>query len=407
MLDIISKYVFYYPLIMSISWIVGGIIFYNRIEKKEPMALIDTPLVSILVPCYNEAETIEYTLEKLDKLNYPNYEIIAINDGSKDDTENILMRLNEKYVKLRVIQLNTNAGKANALHLGLVASRGEYLLGVDADSYIDTEALRYMIPHFITPKYGERVGAVTGNPRVRNRTTLLAKIQLAEFSSVIGLIKRSQRLLGKVMTVSGVVVLFRKKALVDCGLWDRDMITEDIGVTWKLQKRFWDVRYEPRAICWMLVPETLKGLWQQRVRWAQGGLEVMLRHYDVFSSWNYRRIYPIYFDQVLSVLWAVAWFTVTVLRIIYVYRGEQSFFEYSWQGQYLALLCLVQFAVAMKLDNKHDEKLLRYYIWAVWYPVFYWYFNALVILRAIPKALKNRNRNGKFATWESPDRGVS
>jgi len=387
------------------SWIIGGIIFYNRIETKKPMPLIDKPLVSVLVPCFNEEDTIAHTIEKLNQLNYPNYEIIAINDGSEDNTENILKDLNKQYEKLRIIQLNTNAGKANALHLGLVASRGEYLLGVDADSYLDPDALSYMIPHFITPKYGERVGAVTGNPRVRNRTSLLARIQLAEFSSVIGLIKRSQRLLGKIMTVSGVVVLFRKKALVDCGLWDRDMITEDIGVTWKLQKTFWDVRYEPRAICWMLVPETLKGLWQQRVRWAQGGLEVLLRHRDIFTSWKYRRMYPVYLDQVLSVLWAVAWFILIALRLFYVIKGEQSFFEYSWQGQYLAFLCLIQFAVAMKLDNKHDEKLLRYYIWAVWYPIFYWYFNVLVVLRAIPRALKSRNK--EFATWESPDRGVA
>jgi poly-beta-1,6-N-acetyl-D-glucosamine synthase len=212
----ISLFVFWYPLVMSTVWIIGGILFYQRREKKPRLPLTETPLVSILIPCYNEEATIENTLEQLDKLNYTNYEIIAINDGSKDRTSEMLESLSKKYEKLRVIDLKTNAGKANALYLGLIASKGEFLLGLDADAYIDSNALSYMVPHFTTPHYGERVGAVTGNPRVRNRSSLLARIQLCEFSSIISLIKRTQRLLGKVMTVSGVVVLFRKRALLDC-----------------------------------------------------------------------------------------------------------------------------------------------------------------------------------------------
>lgn len=400
-----SFYVFWYPLVMSTFWIIGGILFYYRRERKPPLPLTETPMVSILIPCYNEEDTIENTIDHINNLNYPQYEIVAINDGSKDKTEILLDNLAKKYEKLRVIQLKTNAGKANALYLGLLASKGEFLVGLDADAYLDPDALRYMIPHFITPHYGERVGAVTGNPRVRNRSSLLARIQLCEFSSIISLIKRTQRLLGKVMTVSGVVVVFRKSALLDCGLWDRDLITEDIGITWKLQKRFWDIRYEPRAICWMLVPETLVGLWKQRVRWAQGGLEVIMRHWNIFLNWKYRRLIPIYIEQIFSIFWAISWIVLLVISIVQFVIGRQQIFSMFWQGQYLSLLCLIQFVVAMTLDKKYDEKLLKYYLWAIWYPTFYWYFNAIVILRAIPKALF-RDKNKKFATWNSPDRGI-
>ncbi len=401
----ISLYVFWYPLVMSTFWIIGGILFYYRRERKPELPLTETPMVSILIPCYNEEDTIEDTIEHINNLNYPKYEIIAINDGSKDRTEILLDTLAKKYEKLRVIQLKTNAGKANALYLGLLASKGEFLVGLDADAYLDPDALRYMIPHFITPHYGERVGAVTGNPRVRNRSSLLARIQLCEFSSIISLIKRTQRLLGKVMTVSGVVVVFRKSALLDCGLWDRDLITEDIGITWKLQKRFWDIRYEPRAICWMLVPETLVGLWKQRVRWAQGGLEVIIRHWNIFLNWKYRRLIPVYIEQIFSIFWAILWIVLLVISIIEFVIGRQQIFLLFWQGQYLSVLCLIQFIVAMILDKKYDEKLLKYYLWAIWYPTFYWYFNAIVILRAIPKALF-RDKKKKFATWNSPDRGI-
>lgn len=400
-----SLYVFWYPLVMSTFWIIGGILFYYRRERKPALPLTETPMVSILIPCYNEEDTIEDTIEHINNLNYPQYEIIAINDGSKDRTEILLDTLAKKYEKLRVIQLKTNAGKANALYLGLLASKGEFLVGLDADAYLDPHALRYMIPHFITPNYGERVGAVTGNPRVRNRSSLLARIQLCEFSSIISLIKRTQRLLGKVMTVSGVVVVFRKSALLDCGLWDRDLITEDIGITWKLQKRFWDIRYEPRAICWMLVPETLVGLWKQRVRWAQGGLEVIIRHWNIFLNWKYRRLIPVYIEQIFSIFWAISWIVLLVISIVQFIISKQQIFTLFWQGQYLSILCLIQFIVAMTLDKKYDEKLLKYYLWAIWYPTFYWYFNAIVILRAIPKALF-KDKNKKFATWNSPDRGI-
>lgn len=400
-----SLYVFWYPLVMSTFWIIGGILFYYRRERKPALPLTETPMVSILIPCYNEEDTIEDTIEHINNLNYPQYEIIAINDGSKDRTEILLDTLAKKYEKLRVIQLKTNAGKANALYLGLLASKGEFLVGLDADAYLDPDALRYMIPHFITPNYGERVGAVTGNPRVRNRSSLLARIQLCEFSSIISLIKRTQRLLGKVMTVSGVVVVFRKSALLDCGLWDRDLITEDIGITWKLQKRFWDIRYEPRAICWMLVPETLVGLWKQGVRWAQGGLEVIIRHWNIFLNWKYRRLIPVYIEQIFSIFWAISWIVLFVISIVQFFFSKQQIFRLFWQGQYLSILCLIQFIVAMTLDKKYDEKLLKYYLWAIWYPTFYWYFNAIVILRAIPKALF-KDKNKKFATWNSPDRGI-
>ncbi|MDO7785972.1 poly-beta-1,6-N-acetyl-D-glucosamine synthase [Desulforamulus aquiferis] len=405
MLNILYHYVFWYPLVMSTMWIIGGLLYYMRRERQASPPLIETPLVSILIPCYNEEATIEETIKHLDNLNYPSYEVIVINDGSKDGTVNVLKKIEEEYQWLRIINLHQNSGKANALYLGLIASKGEIIVGIDADALLDVDALSYMVPHFTTPRFGERVGAVTGNPRVRNRSSLLSKVQLCEFSSIIGLIKRSQRILGKVMTVSGVIVAFRKSALLDCELWDRDVITEDIGVTWKLQKRFWDVRFEPRAICWMLVPETLIGFWKQRVRWAQGGIEVLLRHGNIFLDWRQKRLIPIYLEQLASICWSISWIVVTITFILKMITTKTFIYPVFWSGSYLALLCLVQFVIAMIIDRAYDKGLLKYYVWAIWYPIFYWYINALVVIRAIPKALAS-NRRRQFAVWDSPDRGI-
>ena len=332
---------------------------------------------------------------------------MLINDGSSDDTATIAKQLAGQYEQVRFVDCKENCGKANALYLGFIASKGEYLICVDGDSYLEKDCIRHMMSHFLNPRNGERVGAVTGNPRVRNRSSLLAKIQLCEYASIISLIKRCQRIWGKVMTVSGVVVAYRKRALLDCGLWDRDLVTEDIGVTWKLERNFWDVRYESRAICWMLVPETLKGLVKQRRRWAQGGQEVMLRHAGIFKSWRRRRMYPIFAEQVLSLLWICSWLLLTLTELFRLFYDSDSYVTYLWKSQYIAIICLLQFIVAFILERKYDRHIMKNMFVVAWYPLFYWVLNGLVSLTAIPSSIKIRFKSKKhLATWNSPDRGI-
>ena len=191
---------------------------------------------------------------------------------------------------------------------------------------------------------------------------------------------------------------------MDCGFWDRDMMTEDIAVTWKLEKNFWDVRYEPRALCWMLVPETVKGLWRQRKRWSEGGLEVVFRHWDIFKSWRRRRMTPIYIEQVASFFWSVCWLILTSILIVTEIRGRHVLTEYHWKSQFLSFVCMVQFAVAMWLESHYDKNLVKSTWSVIWYPIFYWYLNVFITLSSLFKALLP---NKKLATWKSPDRGIT
>lgn len=403
-LYLMETFVFWYPAVMAMMWVFGSLLFYFSNERKTPPALDKFPFVSILMPAHNESTILYPVIEEMTQLNYPNYEIIIINDGSSDDTADVIKDLARKYPIVRAIDLKPNCGKANALYLGTIASKGEILVGVDADSYLDKNALRYLVSHFVNKQNGERVGAVTGNPRVRNRGTLLGKLQLCEYASIISLIKRTQRVLGKVMTVSGVCVAYRKRALMDCGFWDRDMMTEDIAVTWKLEKKFWDVRYEPRALCWMLVPETIKGLWRQRKRWSEGGLEVIFRHWDIFKSWRRRRMTPIYFEQVCSFTWSVCWLILTIILLYMEITGKTVFTEYIWKSQFLSFVCLFQFIVAMFIESKYDRDVLKNSWSVIWYPLFYWYINVFIALAAVVRAILP---NKKLATWKSPDRGIT
>ena len=260
---------------------IGGLAYYFHYERRalgvtDPMRLLESvPRVAIIVPCYNEADNVRDVIGHLFGMRYPDFEIIAVNDGSTDQTGALLDELATRDSRLRVIHQATNQGKAVGLTTAALMASAEYLVCIDGDAILDHDAIPWLLRHF---ESGARVGAVTGNPRIRNRSTMLGRLQVGEFSSIVGLLKRAQRTYGRIFTVSGVVTAFRRSALAHAGFWSPDMLTEDIDISWKLQTNFWAVRFEPRALCWILMPETLHGLWHQRLRWAMGGVQVVVKY---------------------------------------------------------------------------------------------------------------------------------
>ena len=405
-------FAFYYPMFMSYVWATGALYYFFYRENSDhrrpdnPPQLTNTPPVSFIVPCHNEGQNVEETIQSLIEQDYPDFEIIAVNDASSDKTGLRLEVLAEKEPRLRIIHFPQNQGKAMGLRMGALAAKHEFLICLDGDALLDKHATRWMIRHFVD---GPRVGAVTGNPRVRNRTSLLGKIQVGEFSSIIGLIKRAQRIYGRVFTVSGVVAAFRKVALHDVGYWKLDMVTEDIDVSWRLQLNHWDIRYEPNALCWILMPETLKGLWRQRLRWAQGGTEVFLRYWRQLFRWKSRRMWAVGLELVVSTIWAYSILAILGLWLVgLVIQLEPPYTVSSllpgWAGVILGSTCLIQFAVSLAIDSRYEPSLSRYYYWMIWYPTVYWMIHSAATIVAVPRTLLKRR--GERAVWVSPDRGV-
>lgn len=407
---LIFSFSLYYPLFMAYLWMVGALVYYFRWEKNQPMLpemdLSSLPPVSLLVPCHNEGENARETIEYLLKQNYQHFEIIAINDASSDNTGEILNTLAAKHPCLRVIHFEENQGKAAALNIGAIASKNEFLICIDGDALLDFNAVNWIMSHFIN---GPRVGAVTGNPRIRTRSSLLGKIQVGEFSAIIGLIKRAQRVYGRVFTVSGVVAGFRKSALHRVGYWSTDMVTDDIDISWKLQLDHWDIRFEPQALCWILMPETYTGLLKQRTRWAQGGIEVLLKYFKHTGIWKSRRMWMIYLEFLTSVFWS---FSIVITVILW---GLGFIIELpeaievpallpSWGGVLLGITCLIQFAVSLSIEHRYEKSSWKYFFWIIWFPIIYWVVNVIAIIRGFPRALLRKK--GVKATWVSPDRGL-
>src|SRR3990170_3044037 len=215
---------------------MGAVVYFVRREQARPElpTLNAHPKVAILIPCHNEELVLTHSIEQLLDNEYPNIEVIAIDDGSTDNSATVLAELAARHERLRVVTLTRNYGKAMALRAGSMVASSEFLMCIDADALLSRDALFWIVRHFLN---GPRVGAITG------------------------MVKRTQRSLGRIFTVSGVNACYRRAALHDVGYWTPNTVTEDIDISWKLQLKYWDIRYEPRALTWILVPESIRSLW--------------------------------------------------------------------------------------------------------------------------------------------------
>lgn len=373
-----------YPIVTGIMWMSTALFFRWRWEDRDPpprAADRAWPFVSVVVPAHNEQLLIADSVASMLRMDYPAFEVVVVDDGSTDGTLQALEPLRSD-ARLRLVRKEQNEGKAMAVNDVLPLLRGEIVLGLDADAQPDVALLRHMVPHFDAP----RVAAVTGNPRVRNTDTFLSRLQAMEFSSIISLLRRAQRIWGRIVTVSGVVAAVRRSALLDVGGYSPEMPTEDIELTWKLQKRFYDVRYEPRAVCWMKVPASWRALGRQRLRWARGLMQVLHKHADVMTSWKCRRLWPVYVESSLSILWALCFVVLTLIWTISYAVGlppiGASPIPNLW-GMTIATICIAQLFVGAWIDRRYDPGIVRFVPYAVWYPIVYWAFLAVTTVLSL------------------------
>jgi biofilm PGA synthesis N-glycosyltransferase PgaC len=410
MLWALPVFCFGYPFVMAWYWMAGGIMFYLGHERwqppqDEPPEVDPWPAMTIIVPCYNEGENARETLTTAAAVDYPDFEIIAVNDGSRDNTAEVLDRLAAEIPRLRVVHLAANQGKATAMNTGALLAKSEIIVCIDGDALLDRHALRWIAHSF---RRGD-IGALTGNPRIRNRSSMLGRLQVGEFSSIIGLIKRTQSVYGQIFTVSGVICAFRKRALDDAGWWSPRTLTDDIDVTWRIQIAGWRVVYQPMAIVWILMPETLSGLWKQRLRWAEGGVQMMQDYFWKMLRGAMPSLIPVYINYLLSVLWSYVMVATLAASVLWLLGIDTSAFlpQFSlipqWWGLALAVTYLLQALVSQALESRYENGILRTLFWMIWYPLAFWMITTLTTVVALPRALMRPRK--ERTTWVSPDRG--
>jgi biofilm PGA synthesis N-glycosyltransferase PgaC len=257
--------------LMALTIVRQITLLYLAFHEKPPSLLSDTdeqPLVSILVPAYNEAAVIEASLRSLMVVDYPHLEIIVIDDGSQDDTAILANRVAEKSAIPVSVISQANGGKASALNTGFIHASGDYVLVVDADSRVEPDSLHYGLRHFIDPE----IGAVGGFVGVANTQKLICRFQALEYLQSLNFLRKALSRLGMVTVVPGPVGLFRREAILQVGGYREggQTFAEDADITMKLLSVGWKVAGDLSMAAYTEVPETAYALLRQRYRWRRG-----------------------------------------------------------------------------------------------------------------------------------------
>lgn len=421
LLDFVATIIYFilvsYPILGSFAWFIGVLCYsflfkYKHIDWAEIPTEVE-PFITIMVPAHNEEVVIEDTIDYLmTKINYGNYEVLVTDDGSTDETPAILARLQKKYPKLRVIRIDKNKGKAHAFDIGMAFAKGRLILSNDADTVPEPDALSNYVNYFIRPG-GRNISAVTANMDVKNRTSLLGKSQTVEFSSIVGIIKRTQAgVLGGLYAYSGANTMYRKDALIDVGGFRQDRATEDISIAWDHQLNGWISVFAPTIIFFMEVPVSLPMLYRQRKRWSKGGTEVWLTNFKkvLFHPFeNIGRTF-MFIDQTFSIIWSlffcISFFVFIILMGIYLYQGN---FEQIYRTLTISFLfvCfemisgIIQLIASLVVDDQGRK--LKYMLFAPLYMLLFWMVNAITIMTTFIPAIKTILGYGS-GTWKSPER---
>ncbi len=253
------------------------------VEVRTPPELDPTtgPMVTVLIPCFNEEKVIVNSVGQILASNWSQMEVIVLDDGSKDRTAALVMEAFKDHPQVRLMSFE-NGGKALALNRGLVEAKGDIIVALDADTLFAPEALGRLARWFVDPQ----IGAVAGNALVGNRLNLITRWQALEYVTAQNLERRALAALGAVTVVPGAVGAWRKSALIDLGGYPPNTLAEDQDLTIAVQRAGWDVAFDPDARAYTEAPDTVAGLLKQRFRWSFGTLQCLWKHRDGLFSFK-------------------------------------------------------------------------------------------------------------------------
>lgn len=321
------------------------------------------PFISIIVPVYNEGKVVAESIRSLLRLDYSNYEIIVVNDGSSDDTYDVAKSIvgfqEGRYGKIKVSLINKpNGGKARALNAGISYSKAEIVLCMDGDSQLSEDSLRMAVRHFTDP----HIGAVAGNVKVMNRKKFLTDLQALEYVEGLNMARAAQSYAKLVNIIPGPIGLFRKKAIEDVGYYSSDTFAEDADVTLKLLSHGWKIYYEPRAISYTEAPEKLYQLLKQRYRWTRGILQAVRKHRKLLlnPTINFGNTIVLWSMFYEALLWpAMNIFSNLFFIFAALFYGFSELIFFWWAG--LALLDMVAALYCVAVE-KEELRLVPYAI---------------------------------------------
>ena len=261
---------------------MNAFVICSLLLDKRPEILREQhyPPITILIAAYNEAADIATTLKSIFLEDYPNtVHVIVINDGSKDETVNIVRSFMSEHQNLSLIDLNQNGGKANALNHGLEQCSTDIVITIDADSYLWKDALRNLVGRYLSDPANTK--AVAGEILIRNsRENWITKAQEWDYFLGIASVKRIQSLFQGTLVAQGAFSLYDRKTLVELGGWP-NKVGEDIVLTWKILMAGYRVGHAENACAFTNCPNTFMKFVNQRRRWSRGLIESFKENWSI------------------------------------------------------------------------------------------------------------------------------
>jgi len=387
-------------LVLARLAVIGALAFAEWLRSRKPAGARESgsagepPFVSVIIAAYNEERVIAQTVASLLRSAYPSFEVIVIDDGSRDRTSDVVRDRFGHEPRVWLFA-QANGGKAEALNLGLSHARGEIIVALDADTIFPPDTLGALARRFDDPL----IGAVAGNAKVGNRINLITRWQALEYITAQNLDRRAFASLNCVTVVPGAVGAWRAELLEQIGGFSSDTLAEDQDLTLKVRKLGYKIGYEEDAVGWTEAPDTVRGLAKQRFRWSFGTLQCMWKHHDALVNPRYGAlgfvampnvwIFQIFFPLIspamdLMFIWTL--FSAALER--YQHPDEYAFTNLKRTLFYYALFLAVEWlaaSLAFLLEKREQWSLLW---WLFLQRFFYRQVMYYVMIRSVLTAIK-------------------
>ncbi|MEP6711897.1 MAG: glycosyltransferase [Ferruginibacter sp.] len=369
-----------------------------RQKRKEPGSAVSTeqPLVSVIVPAYNEELNAVRTIESLLQQNYPNLQVVFVDDGSTDDTYNKVTEYFKDVYNVLIVT-KKNGGKATALNYGINISTSNYVVCIDADTQLKNDAVTELMKKFITTDSIMPVGAVAGNVKVGNEINMITHWQSIEYITSQNFDRRAFDLLNCITVVPGAIGAFKKTAIIEAGGFTSDTLAEDCDLTMRLHRKGYQVHNCTNAISYTEAPETMKQFLKQRFRWSFGVMQSFWKHRDAVFNPRYKNFGMVALPNILIfqiILPFLAPFADLILVISLIAAGmgiiPPSFSNIILFYLVFTVVDVAGAAIAFSFEKEDYRKLL----WIVPQRFVYRQLMYYILIKSFNRALK-----GELQGW--------
>jgi cellulose synthase/poly-beta-1,6-N-acetylglucosamine synthase-like glycosyltransferase/peptidoglycan/xylan/chitin deacetylase (PgdA/CDA1 family) len=346
------------------------------------------PLVSVIVPAYNEEVNAVSSLQNLLKTDYPNYNIIFVDDGSRDSTFARVAEAFEGHPKVRVFR-KENGGKASALNFGISQTDAEYVVCIDADTKLKPDAVSELMKHFLADS-SRAIGAVAGNVKVGNEVNFLTRWQAIEYITSQNFDRRAFAFVDAITVVPGAIGAFRKEALEVAGGFTTDTLAEDCDLTIRILKAGYSVKNENGALAFTEAPEKVRQFMKQRYRWSFGILQTFWKHKDLLFNGRYRWLGWLAMPNIILFQYIIPAFIplADFFMLLGLATGNAARIL-PYYGAFMLLDAAIA-AIAFRMERERLSRLL----WLIPQRLVYRWLMWIVLFRSVRRALK-----GELQQW--------